>query len=144
MCQLYAIYTPAAPDVEKNKAKSGMRMVVGEGRGGLGQHIPGDKLVSVCGGACDAVKFQQAGRTSKHSCMHDLGCPPVNKGIGERGFELAGVVRVFAEGNGRRRVVVSWLQRTPPSMASTTSLQRRAWRSSKYVHSFARLAFEVF
>ena len=52
----------------------------------------------------------------------------------------AGMVRAFAWANNRRKVVASWLQRPPTSMASTTSLQRRAWRSSGYVRSFARLA----
>ena len=36
----------------------------------------------------------------------------------------AGMVRAFAWANNRRKVVASWLQRTPTSMASTTSLQR--------------------
>ena len=52
----------------------------------------------------------------------------------------AGMVRAFAWANKRRKVVASWLQRPPTSMASTTSLQRRVWRSSGYVRSFARLA----
>ena len=38
----------------------------------LGQHIAGERSVSVCDGACDAVKFQQAGRISSHSCVADL------------------------------------------------------------------------
>ena len=37
----------------------------------------------------------------------------------------AGMVRAFAWANNRRKVVASWLQRPPTSMASTTSLQRR-------------------
>ena len=52
----------------------------------------------------------------------------------------AGMVRALAWANKRRKVVASWLQRPPASMASTTSLQRRVWRSSGYVRSFARLA----
>ena len=50
------------------------------------------------------------------------------------------MVRAFAWANNRRKVVASWLQRPPTSMASTTSLQRRVWRSSGHVRSFARLA----
>ena len=55
----------------------------------------------------------------------------------------AGMARAFAWANNRGKVVkvvVSWLQRPPTSMASTTSLQRRVWRSSGYARSFARLA----
>ena len=40
-------------------------------------------------------------------------------------FSRAGMVRAFAWANNRRKVVASWLQRPPTSMASTTSLQRR-------------------
>ena len=43
------------------------------GGGGPGEHIAGEGLVSVCDGASDAVKFQQAGRVSCHSCVGDLG-----------------------------------------------------------------------
>ena len=41
----------------------------------------------------------------------------------------------FCLGYNRRKVVVSWLQRPPTSMASTTSLQRRVWRTSGHVRS---------
>ena len=51
-----------------------------------------------------------------------------------------GMVRALAWANNRRKVVVSWLQRPPMSMASTLSLQRRVWRNSGYVRPFAPLA----
>ena len=38
------------------------------GEGVLGQHIAGETVVSVCDGAPEAVKFQQTGRVSLHSC----------------------------------------------------------------------------
>ena len=60
----------------------------GRGWGGaLGEHIAGEGLVSVGDGASDAVKFQQTGRVSCHSCVGDLGGPPVDQGVGERSFE---------------------------------------------------------
>ena len=49
----------------------------------------------------------------------------------------AGMVRALAWANHRRKVVVSWLQRPPTSMASTLSLHRRVWRSSGCVRPFA-------
>ena len=53
------------------------------GEGGFGQHLTGKRLVAVCDGARDAVKFQETGRIGGHSCMRDLGRPPVDQGIRE-------------------------------------------------------------
>ena len=44
----------------------------GWGAGGFGQHLTGKRLVAVCAGARDAVKFQENGRIGGHSCMGDL------------------------------------------------------------------------
>ena len=41
------------------------------GEGALGQHIAGESLVSVCDGACDAVKFQTK-RVANHSCVEEI------------------------------------------------------------------------
>ena len=46
-------------------------------------HLTGKRLVAVCDGARDAVKFQETGRIGGHSCMGDLGRPPVDQGIRE-------------------------------------------------------------
>ena len=97
----------------------------GWGDGGFGQHLTGKRLVAVCDGARDAVKFQETGRIGGHSCMGDLGRPRWIKAFVNEAFSRAGMVRAFAWANNRRKVVVSWLQRPPTSMASTTSLQRR-------------------
>ena len=53
----------------------------GWGEGGFGQHLTGKGLVTVCDGTRDAVKFQETGRIGGHSCMGDLGRPPVDQGI---------------------------------------------------------------
>ena len=58
----------------------------GWGEGPLGEHIAGEGLGSVGDGASDAVKFQQTGR-GNHSCVGELGGPPVDQGVGERSFE---------------------------------------------------------
>lgn len=80
---------------------------------------------------------------SSHSCMHDLGWPPVAQSTGERSFQPGwDGSSILLDPTTARRFFLAPAATT--SMASTTSLQRRAWRSSKYVHSFARLAFEVF
>ena len=50
----------------------------GWGEGGFGQHLTGKGLVTR-----DAVKFQETGRIGGHSCMGDLGRPPVDQGIRE-------------------------------------------------------------
>ena len=55
----------------------------GLGEGGFGQHLTGNRLVAVGDGACDAVKVQETGRIGGHSCMGDLGRPPVDQGIRE-------------------------------------------------------------
>ena len=93
--QACAIYIPAAPDVQGDWAKSKPQLLRGRrglgwswvGGGALGEHIAGEGLVSVGDGASDAVKFQQTGRVSCHSCVGDLGGPPVDQGVGERNFE---------------------------------------------------------
>ena len=76
--QACAIYIPAAPDVQGNRAKSKPMLL----RGGLGrgwrQHLTGKRLAAVCDGARDAVKFQETGRIGGHSCMGDLSKPPVD------------------------------------------------------------------
>ena len=59
----------------------------GWGEGGFGQHLTGKRLVAVCDGARDALKFQETGRIGGHSCMRDLGRPPVDQGIREWGLE---------------------------------------------------------
>ena len=59
----------------------------GWGDGGFGQHLTGKRLVAVCDGARDAVKFQETGRIGGHSCMGDLGRPPVDQGIREWGLQ---------------------------------------------------------
>ena len=77
--------------MQGNRAKSkpllfrgglGTRLAVG-GEGGFSQHLTGERLVAVCDGARDAVKFQETGRIGGHSCMGDLGRPPVDQGIRE-------------------------------------------------------------
>ena len=55
----------------------------GWGEGGFRQHLIGNRLVAVYNGARDAVKFQETGRIGAHSCMGDLGRPPVDQGIRE-------------------------------------------------------------
>ena len=55
----------------------------GGGEGGFSQHLTGKRLVAVCDCARDAVKFQETGRIGGHSCMGDLGRPPVDQGIRE-------------------------------------------------------------
>ena len=55
----------------------------GGGEGGFSQHLAGERLVAVCDGARDAVKFQETGRIGGHGCMGDLGRPPVDQGIRE-------------------------------------------------------------
>ena len=83
------IYIPAAPDVQGNRAKSkpllgaGWDAADGWGEGGFGQHLTGKRLVAVCDGARDAVKFQETGRIGGHNCMGDLRRPPVDQGIRE-------------------------------------------------------------
>ena len=57
----------------------------GGGEGGFSQHLAGERFV--CDGARDAVKFQETGRIGGHGCMGDLGRPPVDQGIRERGLE---------------------------------------------------------
>ena len=101
----------------------------GWGEGPLGEHIAGEGLVSVGDGA------SQTGRVSCYSCVGDLGWPPVDQGVGERSFETGWDGSGIRWANSRRKVVASWLQRPPTSMASTTSLQLRDWRSSGYVRS---------
>ena len=66
--------------MQGNKAKSKPLLLRGGrglgwwwGEGPLGEHIAGEGLVSVGDGASDAVKFQQTGRVSCHSCVGDLG-----------------------------------------------------------------------
>ena len=80
----------AAPDLQGNRAKSkplllrgGLGHGCGWGEGGFGQHLTGEGLVTVCDGTRDAVKFQETGRIGGHSCMGDLGRPPVDQGIRE-------------------------------------------------------------
>ena len=68
-----------------------------------------------------------------HSCMGDLGGPPMDQGIGESSFESGwGRAGAFARASCRQKVAVSWLQR-PPTWIVNTSLQRRVRRSSGYV-----------
>ena len=55
----------------------------GGGEGGFSQHRTGKRLVAVCDGARNAVKFQETGRIGGHCCMGDLGRPPVDQGIRE-------------------------------------------------------------
>ena len=55
----------------------------GGGERGFSQHLTGERLVAVCDGARDAVKFQETGRIGGHSCMGDLGRPPVDQSICE-------------------------------------------------------------
>lgn len=52
--QACAICIPAAPDVQGKRAKS-KPLLLKCGQGGFGQHFTGERLVSVCHGACDAV-----------------------------------------------------------------------------------------
>ena len=63
--------------------RAGWDAAGGCGEGGFGQHLTGKRLVAVFDGARDAVKVQETGRIGGHSCMDDLGRPPVDQGIRE-------------------------------------------------------------
>ena len=62
---------------------AGLDAAGGWGERGLSQHLTGKRLVAVCDGAPDAVTFQETGRIGGHSCMGNLGRPPVDQGIRE-------------------------------------------------------------
>ena len=52
----------------------------GGGEGGFSQHLAGERLVAVCDGARDAVKFQETGRIGGHGCSFQLAnsAPPLS------------------------------------------------------------------
>ncbi len=71
-----AIYRPAAPDVQGGKSKSKPAPdSAGSWWGGrtLSEHVVGERRVSGNDGGGDAVKLQQAGQASSHSCVNNLG-----------------------------------------------------------------------
>ena len=127
---------PAAPDVQGNTANfKPLLRRCGPGRGWrlvggkiLGQHVAGETVVSVCDGAPQAVKFQQA---LIAAWMIWAGHQWI-RALVKVALSRAGMVRAFAWASCRQKVAVSWLQRPPTSMVNT-SLQRRVRRSSGYV-----------
>ena len=111
--------------------------------GGLGQHLAGERLVSVCDGARDALKFQETRRLSNHSCMGDLGWPPVGQGIGDRGFEPGWDGQEFVFGQFRCYFFCFYLPfRLAPRFAGSLTHNVDDRDSVTFLLSFRRTAYD--